>query len=433
MSLLAAIGSYQIQVLGAPEQYWIMTFNAPQENTIRGIYVDYDGTLYGTGYEGSTGNRDIFLLRVSTDAQVNWQKRIDTGSEDDFASGVTADSTSIYIGASLDSTPTLTNDFYVSKHNKSNGAIVWQRVLGSSSTQSVRDIAIDSTGAVYPTGFDNLSSTMFLTCKLTSSGTQNWTRRRSVSSAAAQTYGVAIDGSDRVNVVGFSNTDEPSILQWSSNGAYLWSKRYSSFGAGFFNKVAVDSSNNIYAVGHMTVTGRANDMVIVSTDSSGTFRWARTLGSTVEDRGTSVYVTGSRIFVTGYTLQTPSSVQGAFIAEFDSLGNIVWQRTLSTSNVFTPNAIMHRGNAVWIAGQVTIDGVFQSLIAKLPDNGSSTGTYGVFQYESGVLTTSIVSEGTVGAVSTSQSTSNIVERAGTGSLVDTTISTSSLEVPPPDE
>ena len=131
------------------------------------------------------------------------------------------------------------------------------------------------------------------------------------------------------------------LLQAAAGGGVVvsWIALLGGTGTDQGNAVAIDSANNIIVVGQTTSDGAGGtDVLIAKYNSAGALQWDRTLGGTISDSGNAVAIdSANNIIVVGYTAS-------------DGAG----------------------GNDV--------------LIAKLPPDGSGTGTYGSFTYEAAVLT-----------------------------------------------
>ena len=77
------------------------------------------------------------------------------------------------------------------------------------------------------------------------------------------------------------------------------------------------------------------------------------------------------------------------IAKYNSAGALQWGRTLGATGGEIGNAVaIDSADNIIVVGWTSSDGAGGDdvLIAKLPPDGSGTGTYGSFTYEAAVLT-----------------------------------------------
>ena len=118
--------------------------------------------------------------------------------------------------------------------------------------------------------------------------------------------------------------------------------------------------------------------------------WIALLGGTGNDYGWSVAVdSAGNIIVMGYTASAGAGSNDFLIAKYDSAGTLQWQRTLggTGSDVGLSVTTDSAGNII-VTGYTTSAGAGGAdfLIAKLPPDGSLTGTYGPFTYQASSLT-----------------------------------------------
>jgi len=98
------------------------------------------------------------------------------------------------------------------------------------------------------------------------------------------------------------------VIKYNSSGTKQWSKLFgtSSFEGG--SGIATDSSDNIYLTGNteggldgQTNSG-SNDIYLIKLNSSGTNQWTKLLGTSGQDRGEKVATDSSdNIYVVGAT------------------------------------------------------------------------------------------------------------------------------------
>ena len=118
--------------------------------------------------------------------------------------------------------------------------------------------------------------------------------------------------------------------------------------------------------------------------------WIALLGGTGSDSGNAVAIdSANNIIVTGRTDSDGAGGADFLIAKYNSAGALQWDRTLGGTGTDVGNAVaIDSANNIIVTGQTNSDGAGGTdlLIAKLPPDGSGTGTYGSFTYEAAVLT-----------------------------------------------
>jgi len=128
------------------------------------------------------------------------------------------------------------------------------------------------------------------------------------------------------------------------------------------------------------------------------------------------------IYVTGKTASEGEGSTDIFIAKYNSSGTIQWQRTLVTvGQEFDGGITIDSSGAVVYAGR-TVAGAGSSdlLLARLPSDGSLTGTYALAGYDFVYVasTLSAITTTITGATS-SHSSASASRTAGTSSFTDT--------------
>jgi len=192
-------------------------------------------------------------------------------------------------------------------------------------------------------------------------------------------------------------TSNAQIYQWAK------SKGGTSFDAGYF--IAVDGSGNVYTTGlfkgtvdfdpgagtnNLTSVG-GEDIFISKLDAAGNFLWAKSMGGTIDDRGTSIVVDASgNVYTSGYFQGIADFDPGAgtsnltstgswdiFILKLDAAGNFLWAKNMG-------GIIGDRGNSMAVdgSGNVYTTGLFQGTGDFDPGAGTSNltsaGDYDIF-------------------------------------------------------
>lgn len=187
-----------------------------------------------------------------------------------------------------------------------------------------------------------------------------------------------------------SNGTETFILKLDSYGNYLWAVRLGDTSAvagsnGGGNQIKIDGSGNIYVAGlfantvdfnpgagvsELTAPGGSTDAYVLKLAPDGSFVWARRMGGTFGDNGTSLAVDGNGNVLVGGTINSNSvsdfgpfsvpavTTQTGFVTKLDGAGTFQWVKTIANTSSSTVTDIEadNAGN-IYIGGSAggTID------------------------------------------------------------------------------
>ena len=423
---------------------WIATLGGTGDDRGRGIAVDSSGNVYVAGQSDSTSNGfyDILITKYNTSGTIQWQRTLG-GTNGDIGYEIAVDSSgNVYVAGESNGTGAGGMEALIVKYNAS-GTIQWQRTLGGTDTEFGRGIAFDSSGNVYVAGSTRSTGAGtydFLIAKYNTSGTIQWQRTLG-GTDRDEGQGIAVDSSGNVYVTGRcqsagAGSIDVLIAKYNTSGAIQWQRTLGGTDIDFSLAIAVDSSDNVYVTGYTDVAGLGQEFLIAKYNSSGTIQWQRTLGGTGSDIGYGIAVDSSGdVYAVGQTTSAGAGNYDILIAKYNASGTIQWQRTLGGTN-----REEGKGIAVDNSGNVYVTGLTESagagsydlLIAKLPDDGSGTGTYGDLTYATSSLTdsaSSLTSQGSSLTNSTSSltsSTSSLTDSATSLTSATTTVGSTNL-------
>jgi co-chaperonin GroES (HSP10) len=310
--------------------------------------VDFDAGA-GTTNLTSAGDSDAFLLKLDSEGALIWVRGIG-GSGSDRGTDVAIDAsgnvyTTGWFSNTCDFDPgtgvtNLTSiglvDSFVLKLDSS-GSYVWAKGFGGSGNDDASGIAVDESGNVYTSGhffntvdFDpglgttnlNVSSGSTFVQKLDSDGALVWAKN--MAGSGSQPSDIAVDSTGSVYTTGYfqgisdfdpdggtvnltASGDSAFICKLDSSGSFAWAKQIDqSYGHG----IAIDGSNNVYTVGmfgyfqatvdfdpgpgtsNLTRVGQY-DAFVQKLTSSGSFIWAKQMGGSFSEDGSSIAIDGS--------------------------------------------------------------------------------------------------------------------------------------------
>ena len=367
--------------------YWISTLGGGTSEYGNSVATDSAGNSYVFGYTDSTGagSNDFLLAKHDPAGAVQWQRTFGgAGSDKGFSVAIDSSDNVYAFGQTLSAGAGVT-DFLLAKYNSA-GTIQWQRTLGGSGYDLGFSVAIDSSDNVYVLGQERSTSAAyaFLLAKYNSSGAIQWQR---VLGGTGTDSGrsVAIDSSDNVYVLGYQDSagaglDDFLIAKYNSSGVIQWQRVFGGSGNEQGYSVAIDSSDNVYVLGYTSSTGAgSNDFLLAKYNSSGTIQWQRVLGGASSEIGYSVAIDSSdNVYALGQTNSTGAGDYDFLLAKYDSSGAVQWQRTLGGASEDIGNSIAIDSSDnlyVFGTGRTTNLGFRAFLLAKLPNDGSLTGTY----------------------------------------------------------
>ena len=367
---------------------WIASLGGSDTDQGYGIAIGSSGDVYISGYATSSGagGPDLFVAKYNSSGVIQWQRTLGSNLTNE-SYGIAVDSSeNVYVAGVHQFNSGY--DLLIAKYNSS-GDVQWQRTLGTSAGfEYSGKIALDPSGNLYIGGYTQLSpytaDVDFIVVKYDSSGNLQWQRTIGASSADYP-GGIAVDGSGNVYVNGYLGTYNIAIAKYNTSGTLQWQRTLGGSGTDIANGIAVDSSGNSYIIGRTSSGGAGgNDFLIAKYDTSGNLEWQRTLGGTDYETGRGVAVDSSgNVYVTGSTQYGPAGSNDVLIAKYNSSGVIQWQRTLGASGVDNAFGITtdNSGNIYFTGRTYSVDpSAWYILTAKLPDDGSGTGTFGIYTY-----------------------------------------------------
>jgi outer membrane protein assembly factor BamB len=354
---------------------WIGLF-APGYSTTNDIAIDSSGNVY---FGGSISGQSV-ISKFSNTGNVLWQRNLNTSGI--LSIGVDS-SANVYLGGHSGSP----KGFQIFKYNTS-GNLLWQRNLpGTTFDNLAYGIAVDSSGNSYIAGFANPidTRTTFQIVKYDTSGNLLWQRSLGPSGQSVTGSCIAVDSSGNSYIGGLGGINDIIIAKYNTLGTLQWQRIFGSGASGYeqCSSIEVDSSGNVYVCGDTyNISSGHYELIIAKYDTLGTLQWQRSLDSgsnSTTEVGNGVVVDSSgNVYVCGYT----SFNYGFIIAKYDTLGNIQWQRILTDTGISTEFGfgIAADSSNVYVCGYSTVSGTYDFLLAKLPNNGSATGTYTVGAY-----------------------------------------------------
>ena len=128
-----------------------------------------------------------------------------------------------------------------------------------------------------------------------------------------------------VRTWGGTDEDVGNFVQQTSDGGYIVTGHTKSYGAGNY------------------------DMILAKYDALGNLSWNKTWGGSGEDHGNSVQQTSDGGYiVTGETLSYGAGNRDMFLAKYDSAGNLIWNKTWGGTSAETGYSVQQTSDGGYI-------------------------------------------------------------------------------------
>lgn len=358
--------------------YWIGQAYSGVEDVGGGVAADASGNVYLSGYtKPGAGNENMLLMKLNSTGSVQWQRTL-SGTGSDIAYVVKYDAAGdVYIGGNALIGANACVE--LAKYDSS-GALVWQRYLTNASFTTNKTLALDASGSLYVAC---ISGTSGIVIKVSSAGSILWQTSLTNGTSFGPT-GIDVDASGNVAVAATSSSGATYIMAavlLNSSGVVQWQRLLTNTSTVEAGGCAIDTSGNVYISGSAS-NGSVFYGVTAKYNSSGTLQWQRKVGSATNNiHWLSLALDPERnVYVAGYDTYTYPDDKAMF-AKYDQYGNLLLQRSVSSSTVDAFVGITApTGTAVYLNGYSAARGTADLLFAKLPKNGSLTGTYSVGGY-----------------------------------------------------
>jgi hypothetical protein len=395
---------------GAAASQWVATLSSGTADFAKGIFTDTSGNIFITGRAVTGGLQSGLFARLNSGASaISFQVAVTASSASTDYYGVASDGTSFYAVGQQSGAANLV------KYNNA-GVIQWQRrITPSANAIQVNSVAVDSAGNVIIGGYSWSGAGYYHMAigKYNSSGTYLW---GSSMFTGANNFGytVATDSTNAGYVLGHGTSGSGAIIiKNNAAGTNLFTQNvYASGQNHTFWAATCDSGDNLLSMGTYGDTGGS---FVLKQNSSGVIQWQR------------IIQIQSGQFQSGIAVDSTNAVYvvtaGSHIIKYNSSGVIQWQRSFTrTSGTTQITSIRIDGsNYVITGGTDTTSG--DIVLAKLPIDGTLTGTYTIggsnFVYAASSLSDSAASLSAFGGGGSSGNVFN--DNAGTLTATTTSL------------
>jgi hypothetical protein len=331
--------------------------------------IDSSNNIYIVGRIDTTGsnNYDIVLIKCDSQGVEQWVRIWDGGASDEGNSILIDNLNEIYVVGMTASYADPDGDMVIIKYN-SDGIQQWNFTWGGTELDKAQAIVKDSSNNYYIAGetrsFGEVDGDAILV-KFDS----NWVEKWNVTwGGGDRDYARAmeIDLSGNICIVGGSYSSDPSsgeadvmILKYDTSGSLIWDRDWGSSYTQRGPGIAIDSSNNIYFVGH-TFGNPASSMKghLVKYDTNGNYQWERIWGVSGvygNSWGGITIDSSDEIFITGVTTTHGPYTGGedVILLNYDTSGNQNWYKTWGMpGNERAYCSIMDSQHNLYLAGWI---------------------------------------------------------------------------------
>ncbi len=199
-------------------------------------------------------------------------------------------------------------------------------------------------------------------------------------------------GETTLTNVGSSNA---FLVKYDLNGFALWAKQIKSEQSTAANAVVTDANTNCFIVGNfrgrtsfdsLSVSNGSMSAFLAKYDTLGNVIWVKQTAGTAAVTANGVGIdasgrvcmigsfSGGAVNIGSFTLTNLSLADGIYAAQFDSDGTALWARHVGTRTAYEP----HLGLAVAESGNIFIVGGFNNSLSIGPFTVTSRGSDDVF-------------------------------------------------------
>ena len=369
----------------AQSQLWIRQFGtvamdfalAAAGDGLGGVYLA--GVTSGSLAGPNAGGGDAWVARYDSTGNPQWVRQLGTCEPEGAYAAAPDGSGGVYLSGSTPGSFGGANagsvDVWFAHYDRA-GNLRWIRQLGSSGYDCSDAAAADGSGGLFVAGFTtgsiggpSIGGQDAWVSRYDGAGNQLWIAQFGTSDWD-ETAAAAADGAGGVFVTGHtsgnfagpnSGFSDAWVARYDGVGNQVWTRQLGSSGPDRSNAAVADSSGGVYLAGYTWGgLGGPNyggkDAWVARYDSAGNLRWVRQLGTAVTDYAYAVASDGSGgVYLCGLTMASLAGPNAGFsdvwVAQYDRTGNQLWLHQFGTARYEGASAAVADGlGGVFLAG-----------------------------------------------------------------------------------
>jgi hypothetical protein len=316
---------------------WARQLGSGQSDGYPEVALDHQGGAYLAGATqgilpgGSSG--DLYLARYDAIGNLSWLVQTSTSSWHLHPFQLTSDATgNAYVGGS---TFDNTMQGFVTKHSPA-GAFQWETRFELPDHVNLNDLAADITGHIYATGEVSRYNNPGFVSKIRPDGSLAWSSdfggdanvvSRHVAADALGNVFLAGYIEERVNGT-FSGAIDAFVTKFDSDGTLLWTIKIDSSAGDEATGLAVDGLGNVYVGGStngsLPGTGSpAGGAFVAKYNSSGDVSWLKQFSD-----GSFAHAMAADSKENLYLAGLGPAFNGTWFSNLDATGNLLWQHAI---------------------------------------------------------------------------------------------------------
>ncbi len=389
LSLLTAPKLVEAGHLGEPSTTWAAVYGGVSSNGANRVTIsdanaiaiapNGDIIIVGNTFGFGAGGSDIWVLRLSGNGSIIWQKTFG-GSDDDYANAVAiAPNGDIVVVGDTSSFGNGGWDTLVIRLD-GRGNVKWQRTYGGEDDEYTNAVAIAPNGDIITAGSTSsfgAGNADVWVMRLSPSGDVKWQMTYG-GTGDDEAYGVTLTPGGNIVVSGYTESFgaddwDAWILRLKGNGSVIWQKTYGGKGSDEANAVAIAPNSDIIVAGDTSSFGAgASDVWVLRLDGDGNAKWEKAYGGKKDDYANAVSLSPSGdIIVAGGTYSFGAGGKDIWVLKLDSEGNVEWEKTYGEKHDDTANGVTFAPNGdILIAGRTYVPGSgAEAWVIRLGGNG----------------------------------------------------------------
>ncbi len=387
IALGAGPGNKDASKTGAATKTIAKTYGGGNADYGKSIFAAPDGGYALAGFTESfgKGQSDAWVLGLNPDGEILWQKTYGgNGTDEAYSIHQTSDNGYIVAGDTL-SFGKGQSDIWVLKLSP-DGGVFWQKTFGGVGNDHTKSIKQTSDGGYVVAGYTEsfgAGSFDIWVLKLSPVGEVLWQKTYGGSNNEG-TFSI-IETSDKgYAVAGYTESfgkgqSDAWVFKLNPDGEVLWQKTYGGSNLDYGKSIFETSDKGYVVAGYTESFGKgASDAWVIKLSPVGEVLWQKTYGGDNYDYAKFIRQTSDNGYLTaGYTNSFGKGNYDLWVMKLSPDGAIIWQKTYGGGNGDRTYSISETSDKGYVlAGYTESFGKGQSdaWVLKLDSNGDIAGS-----------------------------------------------------------